>query len=153
MVRTVNPIVQYGHLTLYPKKFSFDQFIRDHELVAINDPDVIVTNTLEGMLIKVNNYIMTERLEPQHIAETKTALFRVPDTWWDHFKCQYYNKWWMPFKKYKIRVEKQKVLFDVTVTPLIYFPEFKTPRYPDRMGKWLRGIEVYTEVIAEWENG
>lgn len=127
--------------------FSVTQAIPAKELVGRSNHALTsyYKVMLDALVVKLEREVLTEKLEPRTITRKKYAISYVPDTWWDHFKYTYRNRWWLP--KFLKRWNKRKVVtpvtFKVKVEPMLLFPELEVPS--PEWGKPIKFVDISGE--------
>jgi hypothetical protein len=49
----------------------------------------------EGLLMQLSAYVLGEKLPDNTVTQTGSVSVDYPETWWQHFKHQYCERWWM----------------------------------------------------------
>jgi hypothetical protein len=131
------------------RKREFEQFKLSYKLRRDRDfPTGISIDELsvqydiqDNLIAKIEARVLVERLEPFVIKRCKTVYVRIYQTWWDHFKDTYKDKWWMPKTRIRYNHVARKVDFLVIVRPMRAFPN-STIEYDPRLGDPVRIFEL-----------
>jgi len=131
------------------QKFIVSKGITRAELVSAYNPEVILEETLDELIIKIEGFVTKESLESKVFSQAKIVEFVVPQNWWEQFKYEHMDSWWAPkwFTRYKRKTLIRNVLFMIEVKPMLLFPESTIAlRRPDALG---RPVRYYT-TEEEW---
>lgn len=78
-------------LTLVRKRLSMTQILPRDLIEASIDADSMMSYFTDDVLLRFKAAILGEELPPA----TDTAHEQVPLTWWDHFKADHAERWWL----------------------------------------------------------
>lgn len=126
----------YGSVEVHEKWYEWvkvcaTRAIPFADLIGLHGPEFEISEELDGLVIKLQSYILSDKLEPTTVTERKTVKIKIPATWWDLLKQTYWNKWWFPsklLKPHKNKTVEQKVEFKVEVQPMLTYPQAQVPQ-------------------------
>lgn len=103
------------------------------ELMGLHGPDFNLSEELDGMIIKLQSYVLADRLDPTTVEDRK--ILRVPKfaSWWDHLKFTH-QKLFKYFKEPQFEYEEIPVSLKVEVQPMNIFPQAAVPQ-PSVLGR------------------
>lgn len=87
-------IISEQQVTLVKQRIATTQIVGMDVLESLR-VDAFEDYLLHGMMVRLAGYVTTEQL-PSHVAEDTVRLaVDIPTSWWQHFKEQYSDKWFM----------------------------------------------------------
>lgn len=127
-------------------QIAYQTLISENELIFHNNPEIVLEHAFCGLILKLSDHVLSEKLDEKTFTETKTLYRTKPKTWWDMFKIQYSGRWWMKwFGPPKEDIIVEDVTLTVTVQPRLLFPESIMSINP-ALGKPVRYLE-YEETM------
>jgi len=86
---------------------------------------------LDKMILRVKMLVLGEKL-PQAKYEVKDRFtFFWPSSWWQHFKFQYRERWWMRRfeRRWPVKTQHETAYFrgEIRIDPMILYPDLKPP--------------------------
>lgn len=106
---------------------------------------------LDDMVAELRTGVLAEKLPPEKVEHTETVTFEHPDGWWQMFRQQHRDRWWMRWstRRWPVRFQKHKktVRLSVTLTRFHSFPE-ATVRLPE-LGDPVR-VTVTEPMVMRW---
>lgn len=100
---------------------------------AFLDPSITLEREARVLKMKLRDFVWSE---PQRKHEIFAAY---PDTWWQHFKRDYFPEW--ALRRWPVRYRRETATFDIRVI----YPDLKIS-VPDE--QW----RVHYSVSTDWDN-
>lgn len=85
-----------------------------------------------SMVVKLSTNVFAEKLPPETVTQTKVVHHMAPATWWQHYKKDFCNRWWMRWlvkqRPVVFKAEMQQLTFEVNLERFWKYPEASIPR-------------------------
>ncbi|MCK4359788.1 MAG: hypothetical protein KAW92_13815 [Candidatus Cloacimonetes bacterium] len=107
-------------------RVNTSQMVSGHT-VATMELDVIENNTINALVFQLRAEVMAEKLEDR----TQMVTFKVPKSWWQRFKQEWFPK--RLLKKFPIKLESYTKF--VTFEHYATYPELPLAFPKDKIGK------------------
>lgn len=139
------------------ENFAMRIGIPEEELRSCYSLTTLYDDSLASLLMVLHTRIHTDKLDSQTFRDVATTSHAESKTWWDHFKKDHLNSWylkplfWYRLKRglepYDLEFIVREVSLEVTVNPMVLFPDL-AKKYPAFLG---RSFKYYTvrEVIHD----
>lgn len=118
-------------------QFNVSQMVPGHTL-ATTKLDIIKNNTINALVFQLRAEVMAEKLEDR----TQMITFKVPKSWWQHFKQEKFPKWLLR----KFPVKLSLCVKFVTFKHYATYPELPLVFPKDKIGEI-----VYKDVVTTKE--
>lgn len=121
-------------LTLVRRTIALTVGIPEEQLALSVDPDFsFITNMLT---VRLRTYMYGEEL-PAH---TVTRTVYVPDGWWQHFRHDHANRWWMRRTLRRKPLRTHAIRMEATWENMAAYPwaQLRTPVPEQRLGAAIR---------------
>jgi hypothetical protein len=92
-----NAPISFGTITLHLRKLAATHRISGHMLEQLRVEANPSMNSFfaDDLLLTLSTEAWTQNLPPEQVETTRAYGFETPDSWWQHAKRQYCDRWWM----------------------------------------------------------
>lgn len=101
-------------------------------------------------IAQLTGFVLADKLPPEHFSQSVTNVVYIPATWWQHFKHQYQDKWWMrtiPWKEIRYRTETFTGTFEFDLERWYVFPKAKAMPPSNIFGTAVRWAQLGEPVV------
>lgn len=105
----------------------------------------------DDMVAELRVSVLAEKLPPEKVEHTETVTFEHPDGWWQTFRDQYRDRWWMRWstRRWPVRhqTHRKSVRLAVSLQRFHAFPE-ATVVLPE-LGNPVR-VALTEQAVSRW---